>query len=314
MLERLRTNLVCPRCLGQLAEDLHRCTSCPLEFPKIHGKPVLVDFENSVLDYESVVRTSAQSQAIRRNQSPAWLLKLLQGENHVAADQSQKLLDLARRTRERPLLLVIGGATVGSGMDALYADESIDIIAFDLYSSDFVQFLADAHCIPLRGKCVDGVVIQAVLEHVLDPQRVVSEIERVLRSDGPVYAETPFLQHVHEGAYDFTRFTESGHRYLFKNFAEVSSGVVAGPGVQMIWSIDYLCRSLFRSRLAGRLARAAFFWLRWIDRIIPAEYAVDGASACYFLGRRSGTQISPRELIKRYAGAQCYEPSSSDRI
>lgn len=309
-LESLRADLACPRCLGPLAEDLRRCTSCSLEFPEVQGKPVLVDFESSVLDYESVVRTTGQSPVIRK-QLPSWAVKLLQGENQVAAKQSQTLLDLARRTCKRPWILVIGGGTVGSGLGALYTDESIDLIAFDLFSSELVQFVADVHCIPLRSQCVDGVIIQAVLEHVLDPQRVVSEIARVLRTDGLVYADTPFLQHVHEGAYDFTRFTESGHRYLFKNFVEVSSGVVTGPGVQMIWSIDYLCRSLFRSRLAGRLARAAFFWLRWLDRAVPAKYAIDGASACYFLGRNSGTQISPKEVVKRYAGAQRYKLSPS---
>lgn len=303
-LERLRADLACPRCLGPLAEDLRRCTSCSLEFPEVQGKPVLVDFDSSVLDYELVVRTTGQSPVIRRKRLPTWALKLLQGENQVAAKQSITLLHLARRTCKRPRVLVIGGGEVGSGLGALYTDELIDLIAFDLYSSEIVQFLADAHWIPLRSQCVDGVIIQAVLEHVLDPQRVVSEIGRVLRTDGLVYADTPFLQHVHEGAYDFTRFTESGHRYLFKNFAEVSAGVVAGPGMQMIWSIDYLCRGLFRSRLAGRLARVAFFWLRWLDRIIPAKYAIDGASGCYFLGRSSGTQISPKELVKRYAGAQ----------
>ncbi len=84
------------------------------------------------------------------------------------------------------------------------------IAAFDIYYSANVQFIADAHSILLRDASVDAVVIQAVLEHVLDPQQVVDEIWRVLKPSGLVYAETPFLQHVHEGAYDFTRFTESG--------------------------------------------------------------------------------------------------------
>jgi len=56
----------------------------------------------------------------------------------------------------------------------------------------------------------DAVWIQAVLEHVLDPVRVVAEIHRVLRPGGLVYSEIPFMQEVHEGAYDFTRFRLSG--------------------------------------------------------------------------------------------------------
>ena len=61
-------------------------------------------------------------------------------------------------------------------------------------------------------KEIDLVIIQAVLEHVMYPNKVVSEIYRVLKNDGLIYSETPFMQQVHEGPYDFSRFTESGHR------------------------------------------------------------------------------------------------------
>ena len=51
----------------------------------------------------------------------------------------------------------------------------------------------------LADASVDGVIVQAVLEHVLDPRTVAAEVERVLRPRGMVYAETPLMQQVHEG-------------------------------------------------------------------------------------------------------------------
>ena len=36
-------------------------------------------------------------------------------------------------------------------------------------------------------------LVQAGLEHVRDPWQVVAEIHRVLKDDGLVYAETPFM-------------------------------------------------------------------------------------------------------------------------
>jgi hypothetical protein len=119
-----------------------------------------------------------------------------------------------------------------------------------------------------------------------------------------VYAETPFLQQVHAGPYDFSRFTSSGHRYLFRAFEEIAAGPVAGPGTQLLWSVDHLVRGLLRSQLAGKLARALFSWLRLLDRLIPTAYALDGASACYFLGRRANRELTPREIIGYYRGAQ----------
>jgi hypothetical protein len=133
---------------------------------------------------------------------------------------------------------------------------------------------------------------------------VVAEIHRVLRPGGLVYAETPFMQQVHAGPYDFTRFSDSGHRWLFRWFHQVDRGVVAGPGTAMTWSIDHLARSLFRSRAAGRVFRTAFFWLRFADAMVDRGYAADGASAVYFLGRRADAPITPRAALRGYAGAQ----------
>jgi SAM-dependent methyltransferase len=197
----------------------------------------------------------------------------------------------------------VGGGTIGSGVGALYDAPDIGIIAFDIYQSRFVQFIADGHSIPLRPKSIDGVIIQAVLEHVLEPETVVSELRRVLRPGGLIYAETPFMQQVHEGPFDFVRYTESGHRYLFRHFAELASGSVAGPGESMVWAASYFFRGLFRSQTAGRATRAMLFWLRWFDRIIPPAYAIDGACGCYFLGTLTDSPITGREVIRRYRGA-----------
>ena len=112
-----------------------------------------------------------------------------------------------------------------------------------MFSSPHTRLVADAHKLPFVDQSFDGVWIQAVLEHVLEPIDVVSEIHRVLRDDGLVYAETPFMQQVHERAYDFTRFTQSGHRWLFRSFTEISAGPVTGGGVALLWSIRYLFRA-----------------------------------------------------------------------
>ena len=69
--------------------------------------------------------------------------------------------------------------------------------------------IADAHYIPFRDGSFQGVLIQAVLEHVIEPEKVVGEIHRVLAKDGVVYSEI-FMQQVHEGAFDITRFSISG--------------------------------------------------------------------------------------------------------
>jgi hypothetical protein len=119
-----------------------------------------------------------------------------------------------------------------------------------------------------------------------------------------VYAETAFLQAVHEGPFDFARFTESGHRWLFRAFAEIDAGPIGGPGLQTVWAADYLLRGIFRSRRAGLRTRRLVMALNKLDRFIPVAFRSDSAPAVYFLGTRSETELDGRSLVDRYRGAQ----------
>ena len=208
--------------------------------------------------------------------------------------------DFARPAR----LLVIGGGAVGSGVQAMYDDPEVQVIGTDIYHSPHVTLIADGHRLPFADQSVDGVWIQAVLEHVLDPQQVVAEIHRVLRPDGLVFADTPFMQQVHEGAYDFTRFTLSGHRWLFRHFALIDAGTSGGAGLATLWSVRYLARAMTGSGPLGTLVQLAFFWLRFLDRWAGPRDTADAASAVYFYGRKSPAPISPKDIVAFYERAE----------
>lgn len=276
------------------------------EYPILHGTPVLIDFSKSVLDEDRTIRNSASSVIERKTyHGPMRFIKhLLSPRKKSTRGNVGKLVGLLREGKKPARVLVVGGGSIGQGMDPLYDDPSIHVYGFDIYASPYVQFVADAHQIPLPDEYFDAIVVQAVLEHVLQPAEVVAEIWRVLKFGGLVYAETPFMQQVHEGAFDFTRYTDSGHRYLFRRFDLISSGASGGPGLQFMWSVDYLARGVFRSRWAGSAAKLAFFWTQYLDRIIPDEYQVDGASGVYFLGRKSREIVPPQAMVGYYKGAQ----------
>lgn len=309
-IDRLEPLFCCPRTRAPLIGDgaMLRCADDDrCSYSAVQGVPVLIDFARSILSVGEVTENNVDSPVRRR--TPEGLKRAVKRILSPEKKSTRRNIDrlIAALPRDHaPLVLVIGGGTVGQGMAALYEHPDLGIAAFDIYYSPNIQFIADAHSIPLRDRSVDAVVIQAVLEHVLDPQQVVDEIWRVLKPDGLVYAETPFLQHVHEGAYDFTRFTESGHRFLFRRFELVDSGCSGGPGTQLTWSIDYFARALFRSRLVGKMFKLAFSWLQLFDACVPSSYASDAASGVYFLGRRSVRNVSPQEIVAFYRGAQAF--------
>lgn len=305
-MEMVESLLCCPRSGVPLFRTENGMANADGEilYEIVNDKPVLVDFDPSILMREDVMETGAQSQVKRTSFGPiASALKRLVSPKHtVTKENVRKLLKLLPKDRDIKVLS-IGGGTTGQGMDHLFERPNVHVIAFDIYDSPGTHFVADGHDIPLIDGSIDLVIIQAVLEHVLVPQRVVDEIWRVLAKDGLVYAETPFLQHVHEGPYDFTRFTESGHRYLFRRFAIEKSGVVGGAGTQLLWSIDYFARGLFRSRIVGKAFKLAFFWLRFFDNLIPAPYSSDAASGVFFLGRKTDEIMDPEEIVDFYRGA-----------
>ena len=275
-------------------EGTRVCVNCSSTFRSAGGLPVLICQDRSVASI-SDASDAIESQVPRR--SSRWR-KFLQPTNHTAARQTAELL---AQLPSQGLVLVVGGGSLGQGLTRLY--ESANVIAFDIYASPHVQLLADGHDIPFADETFDAVVIQAVLEHVLDPARVVNEIHRVLRPGGHVYAETPFLQPVHEGAYDFQRFTESGHRWLFRRFESVSTGPCGGPAAQLVWSLNYFFRALFRSRRVGLVVRTLALPLLALDRLIPARHAIDAAAGTYFLGRKTaGFELTAAEIIAYYSG------------
>lgn len=308
-LELIRPLLACPRCRGALDGPVEalRCAdpSCGdgQPFPSVGRWPVLVDFEHSILDRERILATRARTLVPRAQGFMRRVHQLLFDQESVDSPRMVRFRELVRRS-DAPVILVIGGGTVGRVIEPYYQDDSAQVIAFDIYASENTQFIGDGHRIPLASGTVDAVIIVAVLEHVLEPWVVSEEIYRVLKPGGAVFAETPFLQHVHEGPYDFTRFTESGHRWLFRRFEHVDSGVIGGLGTQLAWSIDVFVRGLTRSMLAGKIARVLFYWLRFADSLMSERHSIDGASAVYFLGVKSSRAIAPREMVPYYQGAQ----------
>jgi SAM-dependent methyltransferase len=309
---RVRAMLCCPRCRSALAFDgpRPRCSApaCPYGqagFPVAAGQPVLVDFETSIFDRSDYERYSGS--VIARDETgdslKTRLRRFIAGTNAVAERVAPRLLSMLKAQTRRPAILIIGGGAIGSGAGALYRDGEVLLVGTDVYASVHTRLVADGHALPFRDGSFDGVWIQAVLEHVLDPGIVAAEIHRVLKPGGLVYADTPFMQPVHEAAYDFTRFTCSGHRWLFRRFEEIESGAVGGAGTASLWSIRYLLRALGLGKTGSALVTLPLFWLRFLDRLAGRRGNVDAASGVFFFGRRSDSPLSPKAM-PAYYGAQ----------
>lgn len=113
------------------------------------------------------------------------------------------------------------------------------------------------------------------------------------------------MQQVHEGAYDFTRFTVLGHRYLFKHFECIKIGGNNGVGTALTWSNRYFVWGGFRSRRFARIISIIIgLPLRFLEKFADKRSLFDASSGVFFLGQKSDTKISHKELVKNYRGFQ----------
>lgn len=229
--------------------------------------------------------------------------------DNVGSHENYQLLCELLTGKQPARVLVVGGAVAGAGFDALLAASNVELVEVDIAWGPRTAIICDAHNLPFADNSFDAVVCQAVLEHVLDPGRVVAEIHRVLSADGLVYSEVPFVYQVHGAPYDFTRFTALGHRRLYRRFDEIASGVQCGPGSALGLTLTYFLRSLSRTRagagLAMRSGRLLFFWLKHLDRwLVGRPTAVDACAGTFFLGRRREEPITDEHLIASHSAAQ----------
>lgn len=307
-MKALPVAFVCPVDKSPLlgSDAILTCSECGKTFPVIHGAPVLINEENSVFrisDYTqgagyggasayggSLDKTSGLKKAYRRVarklSEAAVVGSSFNAIEHILAENSN------------PRILVIGAGERSYPGDVVYTD-----VAF----AKGVSCICDAHDLPFPDRAFDAVFADSVLEHVCDPQRCVAEIVRVLKPKGFVMAVTPFLQPVHMGAYDFTRFTYLGHRRLFRHFDDIASGPCGGP----LYSWIHLFRSVLLSlsdnhkiqsvmRFAGLLLT---YPVRWLERIFPrTQTAYNSACAFYFLGRLRERPIPDREILPLFRG------------
>ncbi|HEY6157087.1 MAG TPA: class I SAM-dependent methyltransferase [Gemmatimonadales bacterium] len=136
---------------------------------------------------------------------------------------------------------------------------------------------ADGARLPFRTASFDCVLATAVLEHVPHPSRIVREVHRVLRPNGVLYVEVPFLEGFHADPDDYQRFTFRGLDVLLRRFDIVEREVCVGPNSALNWILREYPGAWFRN---SYLALAAKFVAAWVTA--PIKY-LD-----YFMANRPG--------------------------
>ena len=126
----------------------------------------------------------------------------------VAASTSDGMVVLdagAGESRFRSLF----GHTRYVGLDFAQGDPGWDYSGLDVVGRLEELPLSDGSC--------DRVLSIVVLEHSSEPQKVLHEFRRALRTGGTVHVVVPHMWEEHQRPHDYFRFTSSGIRHLLES-------------------------------------------------------------------------------------------------
>ena len=309
----LKNRLICPSDKTNLIlqnESMISTGEPPQKYPVVNGVPVLINQQNSLFKIDDFVSNNQTTYSFNKSKKEEVFKRIIPAIGvNIKAEENYKWIN--NHLPDSAKILVVGGGIQGNGISILYDNlkANYEIVGSDVSFESYTDLISDAHDIPFEDESFDCVIAQAVLEHVLSPERCVNEIHRVLKPSGIVYAETPFMQQVHMKQYDFTRFTHLGHRWLIRKFTKIYDGTCSGPGMALAWSYRYFLMSFattYRTRkLLSAFARFTSFYLKYFDKfLIDSAGAFDAASGYYFLGRKSTTTLSKEDLINEFKGAE----------
>ncbi len=117
------------------------------------------------------------------------------------------------------------------------SDFGESLLNVDLLPYQNVDIICDIENIPFKDNSVDFIINIAVLEHVPNPQKVITEINRILKPGGKIYCFIPFMQPFHASPYDFQRFTYEGMKHQFRDFKIIKLKSI-GPTSGMLWVVQ----------------------------------------------------------------------------
>lgn len=285
--------LACPTCKNAIHLDLENsmicCFHCNKKYPIINDIPIMMEegqriIINQVLGFDH--DSQRMSREFTKNQSTLEkIYRLLQPprQPYFGERKEKKISCLIDSSPDgRPVL------EIGSGIQRTDAR----LINLDISSFPNVDVVGVGERLPFLDNTFSVIVSQAVLEHVPKPDTVVSEIYRVLKPGGYLYAEVPGVVPYHGFPAHYQNFTREGLKELFHDFELVEQGVVFGPSSALAWLIKEYFGLFFPNFYVRAFIHTLTEWLlhplNYLDFFLhKSKYAYRMAMTLYFIGRKS---------------------------
>ncbi len=128
------------------------------------------------------------------------------------------------------------------------------------HATSKIDIFYDGKVFPFENQAFDSIVCNQTIEHIFNPDEVLSEINRVAKINSLFLLSVPFVWDEHEQPYDYARYSSFGLKFLLeKHGFEVIRHIKSVNTIEVIFQLlaAYIYKkinttSLFR-RLLGKL-------------------------------------------------------------
>lgn len=95
--------------------------------------------------------------------------------------------------------------------------------------------------VELPDTCADTIISLSVMEHLCEPQNFLNESYRILKDDGIMIVQIPWMWWIHEAPYDYFRYSPYGLKYMFEKsgFEEVEVQPMSGFFSMWVLKMNY---------------------------------------------------------------------------
>ena len=109
----------------------------------------------------------------------------------------------------------------GKGLDnghlGDYSFKNKDVIRLNIHPGENIDVVSDGIHYPFEDETFDIIMLRCLLEHVDDPKVILKEVTRVLKPNGKIEIEVPFINPIHAAPDDFFRFTPNGLKKIIQD-------------------------------------------------------------------------------------------------